>query len=176
VLSSDAGEVLRYDPSTNAFKDKFVAHAASGNLLDPTDLVFGADGDLYVSSAETTEVKRYDGKTGAFKGNFVTARSGGLNEAEGLAFGPNGNLLVASELGNAVLEYDAGSGTFVRQLVPADSGGIAEPTFMTTGPSPAPAAIPLPPAALPGLLGFGGVVALSLRRACRAAGRVRVAA
>jgi len=164
VLSSDAGEVLRYDPATNRFKDKFVAHAGSGNLLDPTDLVFGAEGDLYVSSAETTEVKRYDGKTGAFKGNFVAAGAGGLNEAEGLAFGPNGNLLVASELGNAVLEYDAATGTFVRQLVPADSGGMAEPTFMATGPSPAPAAIPLPPAVVPGLLVFGGVVGVSLRR------------
>jgi sugar lactone lactonase YvrE len=168
VLSSDAGEVLRYDPATNRFKDKFVPHAGSGNLLDPTDLVFGPGGDLFVSSAETSEVKRYDGTTGAFKGNFIAAGAGGLNEAEGLALGPNGNLLVASELGNAVLEYDAASGAFVRSLVRADAGGIAEPTFMTLGPSPSPAAIPLPPAALPGLLGLAGAVGVSARLRGRA--------
>jgi sugar lactone lactonase YvrE len=164
VLSSDAGEVLRYDPATNAFKDKFVAHAGSGNLLDPTDLAFGADGDLYVSSAETSEVKRYNGTTGAFKGNFIASGAGGLNEAEGLAFGPNGNLLVASELGNAVLEYNAASGAFVRALVTTGSGGVAEPTFMTVGPGASPAAIGLPPAAVPGLMGLGGVAGLARGR------------
>jgi hypothetical protein len=109
-------------------------------------------------------VKRYDGRTGSFKGNFIAAGAGGLNEAEGLAFGANGNLLVASELGNAVLEYDGATGTFARALVPADSGGIAEPTFMTVGPSAGFAAIPLPPAVVPGLVGLAGLIGLTRRR------------
>lgn len=162
VLSSDAGEVLRYNPATNAFVDKFVPHAASGNLLDPTNLVFGADGDLLVSSAETSEVKRYDGATGGFKGNFIAAGAGGLNEAEGLAVGPGGQLLVASELGNAVLEYDGQTGAFLGELVRANSGGVAEPTFMTVGPAAGPpAAIPLPPAAVPGFVSLPGSVAVA---------------
>src|SRR5438093_8541886 len=153
VLSSDNGEVLRYDPATNAFVDKFVPHAASGNLLDPTDLAFGPGGDLFVSSAETSEVKRYDAATGAFKGNFVTAGSGGLNEAEGVTFGPNGNLLVVSELGGAVLQYDAATGAPLGEFVGAGSGGLAEPTFITAGPTPPP--IPLPPAPWSGLPAIG---------------------
>jgi sugar lactone lactonase YvrE len=129
------GEVLRYDPATNSFVDKFVSAAAIGNLLDPTDLVFGADGDLFVSSATTSDVKRYDGSTGAFKGDFITAGLGGLDEAEGMAFDSKGNLFVASELGNAVLKYKGTTGAFVREFVKADSGGLEMPTFITFGPS-----------------------------------------
>jgi sugar lactone lactonase YvrE len=132
----EAGQVLRYDPATNEFVDEFVSGAASGNLVDPTDLVFGPDGDLFVSSAETSEVKRYDGTTGAFEGDFITAGLGGLEEAEGMAFSSNGNLFVASELGNAVLEYNGTTGAFVGEFVTADSGGLGEPTLMTFGPSP----------------------------------------
>ena len=115
------GEVLRYDPATNAFVDKFVSAAAAATSSDPTDLVFGPDGDLFVSSAETSEVNRYDGTTGAFEGDFVTAGLGGIDVAEGMAFSPNGNLLVASELGNAVLEYDGTTGEFVGEFVTADA-------------------------------------------------------
>jgi len=157
VLSSDAGEVLRYNPATNTFVDKFVTANGSGNLKDPADLVFAANGDLLVSSAETSEVKRYDAATGAFKGNFIAAGLGGLNESEGMTFGPNGNLLVASELGNSVLEFDANTGAFVRTAVGPSSGGLTMPTFMTTGPSAA-TAIPLPAAAWSGLLTMGGML------------------
>src|SRR5262245_6507456 len=97
-------------------------------------MVFGPDGDLYLSSAASSEVLRYDGTTGAFKQVFITAGLGGLDEAEGMAFGPNGNLFVASELGNAVLEYDGVTGAFVGEFVAADSGGLSEPTFITFGP------------------------------------------
>ena len=121
---------------TNSFVDKFVA-AANSEILDPTGLVFGQDGDLFLSSAATSEVKRYDGASGALKGVFITAGLGGLNEAEGMAFGPNGNLFVASELGNAVLEYDATTGAFIREFTEfvAGSRGLSEPTFIIFGPS-----------------------------------------
>jgi streptogramin lyase len=128
------GEVLRFDPADNSFVDKFVPEASSA-ILDPTGLVFGPDGDLFLSSAATSEVKRYDGTTGTLKGVFITAGLGGLNEAEGMAFGPNGNLSVASELGNAVLEYDDTTGAFVGEFVAAGSGRLSEPTFIICGPS-----------------------------------------
>lgn len=154
VNSAEDGEVLRYDPATNAFVDEFIAATASGGLADPLDLAFGPGGDLFVSSAETSEVKRFEAATGAFLGNFVTAGAGGLDEAEGLAFGPNGNLFVVSELGNAVLEFDRETGEFVGALVTPGLGGLGEPTFITFGPTP----IPLPPAAWTGLLALGGLV------------------
>ena len=163
VNSAEAGEVLRYDPATNAFVDKFVSEDESDDLADPTDLIFGPDGDLLVSSAETSEVKRYDATTGEFVENFIEALSGGLDEAEGMAFGPNGNLLVVSELGDAVLEYDGTTGAFVREFVPEGSGGLAEPTFITTGATP----IPLPPAAWSGMLTIGGLVGARVWRGWR---------
>ena len=160
------GAVLRYDPATNAFVDKFITEGGPGAIQDPTDLQFMPGGDLLVSSAATSEVKRYDGATGAFKSVFVTAGSGGLEEAEGLTFTPSGNLLVSSELGNAVLEYDGTTGAFVRAFVTAESGGLGEPTFLTFGPAPAAAAIPLPPAVWSGLFGVGAMMMMA--RAWRA--------
>src|SRR5262249_60480182 len=38
VESADAGEILRYNPDTNTFVDKFVAAANSGGLAGPADL------------------------------------------------------------------------------------------------------------------------------------------
>jgi streptogramin lyase len=128
------GEVLVYNPKNNSFVKKLVP-AASSHILDPTGMVFGPKGDLFLSSAATSEVMRYDGKTGAFKGVFIPAGLGGLNEAEGMAYGPHGHIFVASELGNAVLEYNRITGAFVREFVAAGSGGLGEPTFIVFGPS-----------------------------------------
>ena len=68
-------QVLRYDGTTGAFLDAFVA-AGSGGLDGPQGLVFGPDGALYVSSAATGQVLRYNGTTGAFLDAFVAAGSG----------------------------------------------------------------------------------------------------
>src|SRR5262249_22316483 len=128
-------EVLVYDPADNAFVRKFIP-AAQSDILDPSGLFFGPDGDLFLSSATTSEVKRYDGKTGAPKGGVICAGLGRLNEAEGMACGPNGILFVASELGNAVLEYDGTTGAFIGEFVTAGSGVLGEPTWIIFGPSP----------------------------------------
>ena len=55
-------------------------------MNEPGGLVFGPDGNLYVSSGITDEVLRYNGATGAFIDVFVTAGSGGLNEPTFLIF------------------------------------------------------------------------------------------
>ena len=47
-------------------------------------MVFGPDGNLYVSSGDSDEVLRYDGTTGAFIDSF--ASGGGLDSPFGLAF------------------------------------------------------------------------------------------
>jgi DNA-binding beta-propeller fold protein YncE len=68
--------VKRYNGTTGAFIDTF---ASGSGLSVPRGLVFGPDGNLYVSSQDTNEVKRYNGTTGVFMDNFVTAGSGGLD-------------------------------------------------------------------------------------------------
>jgi hypothetical protein len=75
--------VLRYNGTTGSFIDIFVA-TRSGGLAGPEDLVFGPDGNLYVSSPGGPQsVLRYDGVTGVFIDAF--ARN---VQAAGLVFGP----------------------------------------------------------------------------------------
>jgi hypothetical protein len=57
VASAHTDEVLRYDGSTGAFLDVFVA-PGSGGLNGPADLAFGSDGKLYVSGFEGNHVLR----------------------------------------------------------------------------------------------------------------------
>jgi sugar lactone lactonase YvrE len=93
------GSVLKFEgpsgPHPGAFLGAFVP-AGSGGLTNPEAVLFGPNGDLYVSSCVeklnkffsnlfsaavtgTSVVLRYDGTTGAFLGTFVTPDSGGLN-------------------------------------------------------------------------------------------------
>ena len=60
MSSRGTDEVLRYDGDDGTFIDDFVS-AGSGGLNDPHGLVFGPDGNLYVSSFLTNQVLRYDG-------------------------------------------------------------------------------------------------------------------
>jgi hypothetical protein len=92
-------------------------------------LVFGPDGNLYVSSFPMLHpsVLRYDGMTGALIDAFVPERSGGLSYPSGPLFGPDGNLYVRStpdfNLG-AVLRYDGTTGAFIDEFIPYGGGGL----------------------------------------------------
>jgi streptogramin lyase len=134
VNASDPGPgtVLRYDGTTGAFLDVFVPADSdpfgehSAGL--PRGLVFGPDGNLYVSRSDHPSVLRYDGRTGAFLDAFVPEGSGGLVASTDPLFGPDGNLYVRSSPNlaqAAVLRYDGTTGAFIDRLFPYGSGGLA---------------------------------------------------
>jgi DNA-binding beta-propeller fold protein YncE len=125
-------------------------------------LVFGPDGNLFVSSGFSNSVLEYNGTTGAFVKTFVPTGSGGLNSPLGLVFGPNGNLFVSSRATNSVLEYNGTTGAFVTDFVPPGSGGLFFPTYLVFHSVPEPGPLTL--------LAIG----LILIGCCSALGRIHV--
>jgi outer membrane protein assembly factor BamB len=103
VSSDDTRSVLQYDSEPGAFEGKF---AHRGQLIEPEGVVFGPDGNLYVSS-RTDEVLRFNGETGKFIDVFAS--------------------------GNGL--FDGTTGAFVSEFVVEGSGGLSEPTFITFGPA-----------------------------------------
>jgi hypothetical protein len=140
VISQVSSSVLRYNEVTGAFLDTFIS-AHSGGLSTPRGLLFGRDGNLYITSNDTHSVMRYDGKTGAplpapgqTGANFVPPRSGGLQNPAQFIFGPDGNLYVDSQTNNAVLRYDGTTGVFIDVFIPTGRGGLDSPRGLVFGP------------------------------------------
>ncbi len=118
--------VLRFNPSTGAFIDIFVA-AGSGGLFGVEGIAFGPDGNLYVSSHNNHRVLRYRGSNGSFIDEFVPSGRGGLAYPSGLQFGPDNNLYVSSVDTNNVLRFHGATGEFIDEFVEAGSGGLKRP-------------------------------------------------
>lgn len=141
VAESDNGQtgenaILRFNASTGNYIDTFVS-SGSGGLNRPYSMVFGPDGDLYVSSTNSGtssnprgEVLRYNGTTGAFKDVFVSETSGGLLGPHGIDWGPDGNFYVASIASDEILRYNS-AGTFIDAFITAGLGGLNAPVNIT---------------------------------------------
>lgn len=131
VPSFYSGDVLRYNATTGAFIDKFIA-AGSGGMSQPRQMIW-RDGKVYVSSDNGNKVNRYDGTTGAFIDTFVASGSGGLSGATGMVFSGN-SLFVASSRNNRILKYDATTGAYQGIFA---STGLNGPVSLTAVPEPA---------------------------------------
>jgi sugar lactone lactonase YvrE len=131
VAAAHEGVIYRYDGTTGAplpapgQAGAVFVPAGSGGLNAPAGIVFGADGNLYIASANwfTTSnngsfnsgdfpagaVMRFEGPSGPNPGApdpalgqpgaiFIAGGSGGLANPCGILFGPNGDLFVTSSV------------------------------------------------------------------------------
>jgi hypothetical protein len=124
VASRDTGAVLRFNPTTGAFLDTFVS-SGSGGLVQTEELLFGPDGNLYVTEFSGNRVLRYSGATGDFLGVFATSES--VAATRGMAFGADGNLYVSGNASDNVVRFDGRTGAFLGVFASGISGanGIA---------------------------------------------------
>jgi hypothetical protein len=136
--SPGSGGIQRYNGTTGAFIDPFVAQGTG--LKGQGDIAFRA-GYMYVASKGGNEVRRYDATTGAFVDAFVTAGSGGISAPVGLSFGPDANndgapeLYVAGQSSNNVVRYDGVTGQPLGAFITAGSGGLTTPQGICFDPS-----------------------------------------
>lgn len=99
--------VTRHNGVTGAFLDNFVV-PGSGGLRTAEGMVFGRDGNLYVTDRGDNQVLRYEGATGKFLGIF--ANTHGNNGPVDVVFGPDGNLYVLASFGATSAEVQRFNG------------------------------------------------------------------
>lgn len=149
VVGDGVLEVVFGETITAAYADADTGQGQPGNYLgefvseglnSPRDLVFGPNGNLYVSNGfensggSDHSVERFNGQTGESEGSFVIPGSGGIKVPNGMVFGPDGNLYVASSGTGQILRYDGQTGAIIGSGVFASGGGLVEPRFITFGP------------------------------------------
>jgi hypothetical protein len=120
------GQVLVFDPKTLNFVGTFISEEGGrGQLNRPEGLVFGPDGNLYITSfranaSDTDSIRIYDGKTGAFIGKIDLDQPDPKVRAfaQALLFGPGGFLFVPISGGGpdtgAVRRYNISDKTFTN--------------------------------------------------------------
>jgi WD40 repeat protein len=112
VGSYSPSEILKFDATTGTFAGVF---ASGGGLSDPSGLVFGPNGNLFVASAVTNQILEYNGTTGAFITDFASGN--GLDSPSDLGFGSDGDLYVADNDGCLCIKrYSGTTGAFLGNL------------------------------------------------------------
>lgn len=140
------GWVLRFDPKKRKFLDVFIKSDDVNNLHRPEGLVFGPDGNLYITSfrrdaSDTDKILIFDGDTGKFLDKidlYVVGQPRAF--AQALLFGPDGKLFVpitgdGPDTGSvrrySVHHHHKRYDVFV---LPASAGGpLGEPWYLTFG-------------------------------------------
>jgi len=125
--------IYRYDQGGALMGGGAFIAAGSGGLSAPHRSFYGADGNLYVASANTDSVLRYNGSTGAFIDVFIQNGANGLpanalDYPVDMALGPDGALYVSSQLNDSVLRFNPATGAFLGTFVTGASAGLDGPS------------------------------------------------
>jgi hypothetical protein len=131
----ETNQVFRFDaltgrPKPAPGKPGAIFIDADAGLEAPAGLVFGPDGNIYVSNAETSasNVFKFD-PSGGFLGVYATLNHTG--GATGLVWGPDGKLYVSTRFSSGVERCD---GTSCSDFVTSGSGGLSRTAGMVFGP------------------------------------------
>jgi streptogramin lyase len=134
-VASRGGSVFRVNGVTGANLGTF---ASSGALSGAEHILFGPNGDLYLSGdANGGKIRRFNGATGALVGDVLV----GLSDNTGFLFDSNGDLLVARSQLDRVDRYNATTGAFIQTLVAAGVGGPDGPNALIYVPEPSSACL-----------------------------------
>jgi sugar lactone lactonase YvrE len=148
IPQATGGDVLRFDPTTGAFVDVFVASNSKNDLQRPEGRVFGPDGNLYVTSfqknkGDTDKIDIFAGPQSSRPADFLGAIDLDRGNqprafAQALLFGPEGRLFVpitgsGPDTGE-VRRYDVTTGHF-DVFVPSSAlgGALGQPLYLTFG-------------------------------------------
>jgi hypothetical protein len=119
-----ADEVLHYSPTGRTLLGSF---STSGT---PQGLDFGPDGNLYVTTTDSTVLKY--SPSGTSLGTFIAAGSGGLSNAKAIVWGPDGNAYVSSYSNSEALRYNGTTGAFM-DVFATGTGGFEQIAFGPDG-------------------------------------------
>jgi sugar lactone lactonase YvrE len=121
------GGVDRYNGTTGAFMDHFVADGLTLGTRDPQ--FHGAY--LYVESEYANQILRFDASTGALVDVFIT---GGTVRLGPFTVGSDGNLYVVDRTSLGVVRYNGATGQSMGTFIATGSGGLANPDHLTFDP------------------------------------------
>lgn len=135
VGNTHGNNILMVDDKTGQIGSAFVS--SDVGLDFPDSLVYGPDGNLYVSSGTTKEnsaIFRFNGSTGEFIDIF--AQGNGMLRPYGVAFGPDDKLYVSSFRNNKIIRFDANTGEFIDVFATGDgaANSLNGPNRLLFGP------------------------------------------
>jgi DNA-binding beta-propeller fold protein YncE len=141
------GQILRFDPNTMRFKGIFASNDNYADFNRPEGLVFGPDGNMYVTSfradlSDTDKILIFAGpssrKPGTFLGQIdLYAKNEPRTFAQALLFGPGGFLYVPISNTGEIRRYSYNASTKMWTYKPDDfvpaRGTLVAPQYLTFG-------------------------------------------